>query len=226
MLALLVDGENLSSRHAEQVLAAVPDDCAVRRVYGDVARLNGWLAVPMLTPVHVPPGRNASDIAIAVDAIGLVSGRSPSSLAIATSDGGLGLVVVRLRELGHRVTVISEAKAPPALRGAANHFVELPSTREAVPAPAEAVKARLPVAEPRLGITPRAIEDFLGHLVARSGEEGLPLVKINPEVYRALGARISALPERTWRTWIAARPHLFALDPRGPDARVRLTGTS
>ena len=44
--ALLIDGENIPSSHAAAILSDNPDLYAVRRVYGDVAKLNGWAKVP------------------------------------------------------------------------------------------------------------------------------------------------------------------------------------
>jgi hypothetical protein len=35
------------------------------------------------------------------------------------------------------------------------------------------------------------------------------------------GVQISTLPEKKWRTYLSARPALYELDPRGPDAHVR-----
>jgi hypothetical protein len=35
------------------------------------------------------------------------------------------------------------------------------------------------------------------------------------------GIRISTFPEKTWRSYLQARPALFDLDPRGPEAMVR-----
>jgi len=35
------------------------------------------------------------------------------------------------------------------------------------------------------------------------------------------GVKISTYPEKTWRAYLAARPDLYELDPRGPEAMVR-----
>jgi hypothetical protein len=36
------------------------------------------------------------------------------------------------------------------------------------------------------------------------------------------GVSIGAYPEKTWRGYLEARPQVFVLDPKGPEARVRL----
>lgn len=134
--ALLIDGENLSSAHAPAVLAEVPPDARVRRVYGDAARLNGWLSTGGLRPVHSIPGKNAADILLAIDAMELFFRDGLRNFVIATSDGGLVQLVLRLREGGASVVVMGSEQAGDALRAGAHRFVELASVRPVhVPAP-------------------------------------------------------------------------------------------
>lgn len=221
MHALLIDGENLSSRHADRIRAEVPPDCAVRQVFGDTARLNGWLAVPWLTAVHVAPGRNAADIALAVQAMDLALSRGCAAFTIATSDGGLASLVTHLRGLGRHVTVAGEAKTAAPLREAAHRYAELPPLAEPAAAPPAAAPEALPKPLVVLkGLNP--LETFLRDLVMRNGPDGMPVTGVNPVALREQGTKIARLPEKTWRAWFSARPHLFALDPKGPAARVRL----
>ena len=37
----------------------------------------------------------------------------------------------------------------------------------------------------------------------------------------AHGVKISELPEKRWRSYLAVRPALYDLDPKGPEALVR-----
>lgn len=55
-----------------------------------------------------------------------------------------------------------------------------------------------------------------------SPERGLPLAALGALMHQRHGVRISALPEKTWRTYLLARPKLYDLDPRGTEARLRL----
>jgi hypothetical protein len=201
--ALLIDGENLSSRHAPLVLAEVPADCAVLRVYGDVARLNGWLAVAGLRAVHVAPGRNAADIALAVEAM-VLSHDGFESFTLATGDGGLAFLVAHLRATGRRVQVVGNATTPQALRAAAHRFVELPG--------ADAPGAQTD-------------ESKVVAAVRAAGPAGLPVAELNHLAVRER-ILISQRPERTWRKWLLARPDRFVVDPRGPQARVRLAASA
>lgn len=52
--------------------------------------------------------------------------------------------------------------------------------------------------------------------------EGMRIAALGPLMHARHGTRISTFPERTWRAYLAARPELYFLDPRGPEARVRL----
>jgi hypothetical protein len=213
--ALLIDGENLSSAHAPAILAAVPEDAPIRRVYGDTTRLNGWLSVPGLCAIHATPGRNAADILLAVHAVQMACTGAADHFTIATSDGGLVHLVHHLREGGKHVTIMGEEKATPALRAAAHRFICLPAPAVKIAAPDKPVA--LPPPKPDL---PALVVDA----IRKSGARGLLIEKLNPLAHRECGIRISTLPEKTWRAWLTAdsRKALFQCDPRGPEARVRL----
>lgn len=215
MHALLIDGENVSSRHAGRIRAEVPPDCAVRHVYGDVSRLNGWLAESWLLPVHVAPARNAADIALAVDAMELALARGFAACTIATSDSGLASLVTRLRAMGRHVTVAGEAKTHASLRHAASRFVELPLLCEPATTPPPPKPAQVPNVQ-------HSLEGFVLDLLRSANGKGVEVVALNGAIQKGPKVSISSTPERTWRAWLAARPHLFALDPRGPAARVHL----
>lgn len=203
--ALLIDGENVSSRHAAFILGRVPPDAAVRRVYGDAARLNGWLSVPEICAVHVPPARNAADIALAIAATSLAYTTDTRHFTLVTSDGGLAALAWHLREMGREVTLVGEAKTPAPLRAAAHSFVELPFEPKPLP--------DVPKLPP--------VESLVLTLVEESGSQGFPVASIDAKVWTALGIKVSTLPEKTWHGWLAKRPALFRADPRGPTARVR-----
>jgi hypothetical protein len=217
--APLIDGENLSSAHAPALLRAVPAPCPVRRVYGDVARLNGWLAVADLRPVHAAPGRNSADILLAVEAMELFHRSGLRVFALATSDGGLAHLATHLREAGAEVTVLAEAKAGEALRSAGTRFVELVAVASAT----KASPSPLPSARQAAAAGPDLVA-FVTERLQAAGREGVRVADLDPLVRRALGITIGTRPERTWRAWLTAdcRKARFDLDPRGPAARVRL----
>lgn len=224
--ALLIDGENIASVHAAAILASRASGFAVRRVYGDIARLNGWSEVPELRLVHAAPGRNSADILLAVEAMALAQAGT-AGFVIATADGGLVHLVRHLRETGHGVQVVGDSRAPAALRAAAQRFVELATPQDGPPPeptrPEPARPAGNAPAPPTLR-PPSELDAFLVAEIGRAGSDGLPLARINPIVLRNFGIRIGAWPERTWRGYLTASECAgrFVCDPKGPVARVRL----
>lgn len=225
---LLIDGENIASAHAPAILAAVPADCRIRRVYGDVLRLNGWMSVPGLRPVHAAQGRNSADILLAVEAVDLFHRAGARAFVLVTSDGGLAHLATHLREVGAQVTVMAEAKAGEALRAAGTRFVELCPIAATPPAKPVAKPPAKPPAPPPVQAARPGLEDFVAERLRKAGSDGLPVTDLDPLARKELGIAIGSLPEKTWRAWLTAdcRKARFALDPRGQQARVRLASLS
>lgn len=138
-VALLVDGENLSVEVAgfRIITAAKSGVLCVKRVFGAVTRLGGWTSAPGFRVVHVPPKKDAADLALSLDALELALTRQVDAIVIATSDRDMALVALRLAEIGVPVTGIGEAKAPDEFRKACRRFVFVPvkAEPEAKPAP-------------------------------------------------------------------------------------------
>jgi hypothetical protein len=112
---LLIDADNLSADVITQALAAVLADhgaAHVRRAYctADTALQNQALFRKLLIRpvVNLSAGKNANDIALAVDAIDLVLSERPDVVVIASSDSDFAPLVMRLREKGCRVCGIGQ----------------------------------------------------------------------------------------------------------------------
>ena len=138
-LAVLIDGENASPRHARAVFetAETLGEAKVRRIYGDFSnrRLASWSAairtfaiVPCHQPAHVR-GKNAANIALAVDAMDLMFGHGLEGVALMSSDSDFTRLVQRLREGGLAVYGFGEFKAPGAFRAACHGFEILGKAR-------------------------------------------------------------------------------------------------
>ena len=138
-LAVLIDGENASPRHAAAVFEVVAGlgEASVRRIYGDFshARLASWNAairehsiVPCHQPAHVR-GKNAADIALAVDAMDLLFGHRLDGIALMSSDSDFTRLAQRLREGGLAVYGFGESKTPQAFRAACHRFETLGKAR-------------------------------------------------------------------------------------------------
>ncbi|MCY4405437.1 MAG: NYN domain-containing protein [Rhodospirillaceae bacterium] len=131
-LAVLIDGENASARHARAVFetAGKIGEATVRRIYGDFSngRLASWSAairsysiVPCHQPAHVR-GKNAADIALAIDAVDLSYRERLDGFLLVSSDSDFTRLAQRLREGGFAVYGFGESKTPEGFRAACHRF--------------------------------------------------------------------------------------------------------
>ena len=131
-VAVLIDGENASPRHVGAVFQAAEalGEATVRRIYGDYSngRLASWSAairdfaiVPCHQPAHVR-GKNAADIALAIDAVDMMHRERLDGFCLVTSDSDFTRLAQRLREGGFAVHGFGESKTPQAFRSACHRF--------------------------------------------------------------------------------------------------------
>jgi len=214
-LALLVDGENLSRDMAEQVLetASRHGPPQVRRVYGNLNAISGWAGHGFrLCPTR--PGKNAADMLLCVEAMMLALRDGFDTIAIASSDRDFSYLAEQLREVGKQVIGLGCHKAPASFRRACTDFVAIAPSGDPVPKSA-------PKPVPKSAPKPGGIPETLTNAIAAEGTEGLLISRLgSPELNG--GLKVSSTLEKTWRKWLEARGTLFVLDPKGPNARVRL----
>ena len=76
-VAVLVDGDNFSGKHAALILKVAKDmgDPTVVRVYADAQRQSDWHKVVGFRLIHAGTGKNASDLLLVIDAMELVLAR-------------------------------------------------------------------------------------------------------------------------------------------------------
>ena len=207
-VALLVDGENLSCSLAEALIAqaARHGDLIIRRVYGNVARLNGWCAVPGVRVMHSGTGKNATDLLLAVEAMALMVQSQADILVLASSDGDFTHLAQHLTEAGKTVIGLGLPEAPERFRRACSAFHDLspPAPRPLAPPGPDPVVAQ---ARGILALHP----------------QGMLVTDLCCALNTLHQIRISATPHKTWRAFLTAHPALFTCDPKGPAARVRLT---
>jgi hypothetical protein len=131
--AVLIDADNAQPTLLEDVLAAVETYgvASIRRIYGDWSRqqLNGWTG-PMrahaLLPVQVAnstAGKNATDIALVIDAMDILSSGAVDGFCIVSSDGDYSRLVLRLRQAGQFVVGIGKMSTPMAFVATCQAFV-------------------------------------------------------------------------------------------------------
>ncbi|MGL5011896.1 MAG: NYN domain-containing protein [Paracoccaceae bacterium] len=211
-VAVLVDGDNISGKHAAEIarIAGQKGTAQFRRVYLDAQRASDWHDATGFRLVHAGAGKNASDILLSIDAVGLALRDGIDNFVIATSDRDFSHIALRLQEYGATVSGIGEAKAPAAFRHACQTFVQIG------PTPAIALVPTPSITVPKLDLQIRAV-------IAEHSQKGtgISIVMLNEEMTRRHATKIGASPEGTWRAYLQARPGLYDLDPRGPEARVR-----
>jgi hypothetical protein len=211
-VAVLVDGDNISGKHAAAILgiAAEQGDPSVVRAYLDAKLASDWHASIGYRLVHAGTGKNAADILLALDAMELILSRGMRCFIIATSDGDFTHLALRLREHGAKVIGIGEAKAPHSFRATCSHFEEVGTP-----------KALKLVTGTPAGIA--ELDEKIRAMIAAHSKKGagMRISELAPKMHVQHGIRISTFPEKTWRSYLLARPSLFDLDPRGPEAMVR-----
>lgn len=196
--ALLVDGDNMPATLAPALLQACGAPPAIRRVYGDLTICKGWADVAGLRPLHAGTGKNAADLLLTIDALDLALTGGITRFFLASSDGDFSHLAHRLREAGHDVTGLGQAKTPQRFRAACARFVILSNAPDPAPTPID------------------PLSKVVAALRASGNEARVQ------ELGTKAGLRISDIPAANWRQFLTAHPGIFDLDPKGPDARVRL----
>ncbi|MEE4204323.1 MAG: NYN domain-containing protein [Halieaceae bacterium] len=133
LLAVLIDADNTSPKHAKAIFEEISGfgEASVRRCYGDFSshRMSGWserIASLGLVPHHQPAntvGKNASDIALVIDAMDLLHSGRFDGFVLVSSDSDFTRLASRIREQGLDVYGIGEKKTPDAFRQACKRFI-------------------------------------------------------------------------------------------------------
>lgn len=135
LLAVLIDAENVSAAFAESILAktSIIGEPAPRRAYGDWSKssMKAWseksLAlglVPCQQTASVK-GKNASDIALVIDAMDILHDGLFDGFVLVSSDSDFTCLANRLREAGRVVIGIGEKKTHISFRSTCHQFVFL-----------------------------------------------------------------------------------------------------
>ena len=132
-LAVLIDADNTSPAYAKAIFEEIAGlgEANVRRIYGDFSgpRLKGWdgpvqsLAILQQQQRSNTTGKNASDIALVIDAMDLMHRGSLDGFCLISSDSDFTRLAQRLREDGMVVYGFGERKTPEAFRVACNRFI-------------------------------------------------------------------------------------------------------
>src|SRR5829696_4781811 len=153
-IALLIDADNATASRIDVILGELSrlGETNVRRAYGNWTKtgLKSWQDVlheNAIRPVQQfdpSKGKNASDIALAVDAVEILHAQRPDALALVSSDADFTPLVMHLREHGARVYGFGDAKTPEPFQSACTRFLVL----NRLPAPSGQVDVGATEAEP------------------------------------------------------------------------------
>ncbi len=141
LLAVLIDADNTSPNFAKAIFEEIASfgEASVRRVYGDFSstQMKGWSKVQAeygLVPHHQPAntvGKNASDIALVIDAMDLLHTGRFDGFVLVSSDSDFTRLASRIREQGLDVYGIGRETTPKAFRQACKRFIYVENIDEA-----------------------------------------------------------------------------------------------
>ena len=218
-VALLIDGENVSYKHAKDILdkSLKRGAIAVKRVYGDITKMPGWTQTPGFQFVHSgnhsgngngAKAKNSADMLLTIDAMDLALNGAFGTFIIVSSDRDFSHLAHYLR--GRHLTVIGVGKpdSAPMLKESYTFSAEL-----------KAVENKNPVKQ--VAKENSDLDRKLCELISEESE-GLLVSRVNGLIRRSLDIKISERPEKTWPNYFAKNEKLYDCDPKGPNARVRL----
>lgn len=151
LLAVLIDADNTSPKYTKAIFDEIASlgEASVRRCYGDFSsqQMAGWNKVQAefgLVPQHSPAntvGKNASDIALVIDAMDLLHSGRFDGFVLVSSDSDFTRLASRVREQGLDVYGMGMQKTPAAFRKACKRFIFLENL-DGAPEKAEGRKPR------------------------------------------------------------------------------------
>lgn len=160
-IALLIDADNVSHTKIGAIVAELSKygTANIRRAYGDWASqsLKGWrdklhaFAIRPVQQFSYSSGKNATDIAIVIDAMELLYTQKLDGFAIASSDADFTPLIMALKANGQDVFGFGERKTPEPFVNACSTFLYLDSLVDPdapAPAPAPAKRPKATAAKP------------------------------------------------------------------------------
>ena len=175
--AVLIDADNTSPRIAAGLFEEIAKfgEASVRRIYGDFSspRMKSWAdilqkyAIDPYQQFAYTTGKNASDIALVIDAMDLLHSRRFDGFCLVSSDSDFTRLASRLREEGADVYGFGARKTPESFRQACRRFIYIEnllpetqiSTPEEGPAPSDPQSAGAAVAILNKAIAQMETED-------------------------------------------------------------------
>jgi len=131
-IALLIDSENISAKYIKPMMNEIAKygRIIISRFYGDLYKLSKeWNETALnyaIKPVHqynVASGKNAADMAMAIDALEMMYQQKVNTFFLVTSDSDFTPLAMKLREGGMTVIGMGEEnKVSQAFKSACSEF--------------------------------------------------------------------------------------------------------
>ncbi|MDQ7990231.1 MAG: NYN domain-containing protein [Candidatus Dactylopiibacterium sp.] len=152
-VALFIDADNAPASHVDVILGELANfgTVSIRRAYGNWKgeRLNSWerllheYAIQPIQQFDLTKGKNATDMALAIDAMDALYSRRVDVFALVSSDSDFTPLATRLQADGKTVVGFGERKTPAAFVNACSKFLFL--EREQTPPEASDAEATISV---------------------------------------------------------------------------------
>ncbi|WP_379546734.1 NYN domain-containing protein [Qipengyuania sp. DSG2-2] len=134
-IALLIDADNVNPKGIDSVLTVLAElgQVNIRRAYGNWAKdaLKKWGDITNRYGIRphqqfdLTRGKNATDMAMSIDAVDLLYQGKVNGFGIMSSDSDFTPLVTRLRQDGLPVYCFGDSKTPQALRTACTRFIDI-----------------------------------------------------------------------------------------------------
>ncbi|KAF5072550.1 NYN domain protein [anaerobic digester metagenome] len=133
-IALLIDVDNVSAKYVKSIFEELNafGTVSIRRIYGNWKKTYGWnedilleYSIQPIQQFDYTTGKNATDMAMVIDAMDMLYTYNIDVFCIVTSDSDFTKLAMRLRESQAFVIGMGESKTPLALTKACNKFIHL-----------------------------------------------------------------------------------------------------
>src|SRR6478735_9259122 len=187
--AVLIDADNTSPKIVEGLFEEVArfGEASVRRIYGDFSspRLKSWTeilqkhAIDPYQQFAYTTGKNASDIALVIDAMDLLHSGRFDGFCLVSSDSDFTRLASRMREQGADVYGFGAQKTPESFRQACRRFIYTENLLPAAATSSAETQSSPGALQPR-----RAAIPFLNKAISQiEGEDGwVPLGQVGSQL--------------------------------------------
>jgi uncharacterized LabA/DUF88 family protein len=181
-VALLIDADNSPAAKIDLILNELSTfgETSIRRAYGNWKKpeLKGWEevlhehAIRPMQQFDYSKGKNASDMAMVIDALDLLYTDSPDAFGIVSSDADFTPLVMHLRAKGAAVYGFGARKTPEPFVNACSRFLFLNELRAEAESPETAAATPLRLTTAQLKQDARLVTLLRNAVQAAADDEG------------------------------------------------------